>query len=316
MSDKPDVLLVTTDWHPEPLAVMKQRYNVHDWARASDRDALLAEVAPKIRAVATAGGDGCTREVLDQLPLLEIVGNNGVGYDKVDVAYCSGRGVKVTNTPNVLNEAVAELTLGLMTALARNIPAHERHVREGRWPIDGPPAFTRQLSGARAGIIGLGRIGKAIATRLEAMGMSVAYHGRSKQDVPYAYHDTAASLADAVDWLIAILPATPESVGIVSREVLTALGPDGCFVNVGRGALHDEAALIELLESGGLGGAALDVFEKEPEVPEALLRSDKVVLSPHMGSATHVTRIAMGTLVMDNFDAHFAGKPLLTEVTA
>ncbi|MEO0680910.1 MAG: 2-hydroxyacid dehydrogenase [Pseudomonadota bacterium] len=313
---KPDVLLVSPEWHPEALRVLNARYAVHDWAGAPDRDALLAEVGPRIKAVATDGMSGVANAVLDRLPALEIVGNNGVGYDKVDVPYCAARGVKVCNTPGVLNEAVAELTLALMLAHARRVPDYHVYARAGRWAAEGTPPFTAQLSGARAGIIGLGRIGKAIATRCEAMGMSVAYHGRTDQGLAYPYHPTAAGLAAAVDWLITILPATPETTGMINAEVLAALGPQGVYVNVGRGALHDEPALIEALASGRLGGAALDVFADEPNIPAALREAETVTLSPHMGSATHVTRIGMGQLVIDNFDAHFAGEALPTEVTA
>lgn len=312
----PDVLLTTRFWHPEAVARLRAAYTVHDGTTPEALEAAIAAHGERIRAVATDGINGIPSAVLDRLPKVEIVGNNGVGYDKVDVAWCVGRGIKVCNTPGVLNEAVAELTLALMLAHARRIPEYHAYVREGRWEAEGNAPVTAQLSGARAGILGLGRIGRAIATRCEAMGMSVAYHGRTRQDVAYPFHDTAKSLAENVDWLIAILPATPETLGIVSREVLEALGPSGVFVNVGRGPLHDEPALIDLLQSGRLGGAALDVFAQEPHVPEALRRAPNVTLSPHQGSATHVTRIGMGQLIIDNFDAHFAGKPLLTEVTS
>mgnify|MGYP001795505400 CR=1 FL=1 len=314
MTEKPDVLLTTAFWHPEAVRRLEAAYTVHDGTTPEKLEAALAEAGDRIRAVATDGINGTPNAVLDRLPKVEIVGNNGVGYDKVDVGYCAGRNIKVCNTPGVLNEAVAELTLALMLAHARRIPEYHAYVRDGRWEPEGNAPVTMQLSGARAGIIGLGRIGKAIATRCEAMGMSVAYHGRTDQGLAYPFHPTAKRLAENVDWLIAILPATPQTIGMVSREVLEALGPDGVFVNVGRGPLHDEAALIDLLASGKLGGAALDVFAHEPHVPEALRKSDKVTLSPHQGSATHVTRIGMGQLVIDNFDAHFAGEPLLTAV--
>lgn len=317
MTERPDVILTTDFWHPEAVRRLGEAYTVHDATTSDKLAAVLAEAADRIRAVATDGINGIPNSVLEKLPNVEIVGNNGVGYDKVDVAWCNERGIKVCNTPGVLNEAVAELTLALMLAHARRIPEYDAYVREGRWEREGAAPVTLQLAGARAGIIGLGRIGRAIAKRCEAMGMSVAYHNRRPvEDATYAYHPDARSLAENVDWLIAILPATPETLGIVSREVLEALGPDGVFVNVGRGPLHDEAALIDLLQNGKLGGAALDVFAQEPHVPEALRRAPNVTLSPHQGSATHVTRIGMGQLVIDNFDAHFAGQPLLTEVTS
>lgn len=295
-------------------AALEHDYVVHRLWEAPDRAALLAEAGPRIRAVATDGHYGCAPEIMDALPALEIIASYGVGYDAIDIAACRARGVRVTNTPGVLNDAVAELALGLMLALCRRIPQADRHVREGRWPAGGF-GLTAELTGAHAGILGLGRIGKEIARRLQAFKMRVSYHGRHEQPYqPYVYYPDLVTMAREVDWLVVIAPGTVETEGIVSRAVMTALGPEGCLVNVARGSLVDEAAMVDLLQSGGLGGAALDVFAREPEVPEALRAMENVVLSPHQASATRKTRAAMGELVVRNLAAHFAGDPLLTPV--
>jgi len=295
-------------------AALDAAYRVHRYWEADDRAALLAGIGARVRAVATGGHEGCPRAVIEALPKLEMISSFGVGYDAVDVAACREHAVRLTNTPDVLNDAVAEITLGLMIALCRRIPQADMHVRTGRWPEGGYP-LTGELTGARVGILGLGRIGKEIARRCQAFKMRVAYHGRSEQPhEPYEYYADLVSLAGDVDWLVVIAPGTPQTRGIVSRRVLGALGPKGCLVSMARGSLIDQPALVEMLQSGALGGAALDVFEDEPRVPEALLGLDNVVLSPHQGSATVKTRTAMGDLVVANLAEHFAGRPLLTPV--
>jgi lactate dehydrogenase-like 2-hydroxyacid dehydrogenase len=251
---------------------------------------------------------------MDRLPRLEIIANFGVGYDSIDTAAARARNIRVSNTPNVLNDAMAELTIGLMVALARSIPQGDRFVREGRWPRGGF-GLKRELNGKTLGILGLGRIGKEIAVRAQAMKMRVVYHGRRRQaDEPYVYYSDLLDMARDVDWLVVIAPGGADTKGIVSREVLEALGPEGFLVNMARGSLVDEPALVEMLASGALGGAALDVFEDEPNVPAALFGLDNVVLSPHQGSATNQTRNKMGDLVVANLDAHFAGEPLPSAV--
>lgn len=293
---------------------LQSAYRVHRLWEAGDKAALLTSAGPAIRGVATDGHRGCPRPVVEALPKLEIVASYGVGYDAVDIGACRERGVRVTNTPDVLNDAVAELAMGLMIALCRRIPQADVHVREGWW-LEGAYPLTGELTGARAGILGLGRIGKEIARRCQAFKMRVAYHGRSAQPYePYEYYPDLVAMARDVNWLIVIAPGSAGTRGIVSRQVLEALGPKGCLVNVARGSLVDEGALVGMLQSGALGGAALDVFADEPRVPEALLGLDNVVLSPHQGSATVKTRTAMGDLVVRNLAAHFAGDPLLTPV--
>jgi lactate dehydrogenase-like 2-hydroxyacid dehydrogenase len=310
---KPDILQIAP-MQASVTDALHAAYTVHRWWDAPDRAALLAEVGPRLRAVATDGHHGVPADVLAAAPNLEIVASYGVGYDAIDIPACKARGIRVTNTPDVLNDAVAELALGLMLALCRRIPQADAHVRAGRWPSAGF-ALTAELTGAHAGILGLGRIGKEIARRLQAMKMRVSYHGRREQPFePYPWYPDLEAMARDVDWLVVIAPGSAATRGIVSRQVMQALGPKGALVNVARGALVDEPAMVELLASGALGGAALDVFADEPRVPDALLAMPNVVLSPHQGSATHKTRAAMGDLVVRNLAAHFAGDPLLTPV--
>lgn len=290
---------------------LAERYAVHKLHEAADRDAVIAEIAPRVRAIAGGNADAA---LMDRLPRLEIIANFGVGYDTIDTQSARARNVRVTNTPNVLNDAMAELTIGLMVALARRIPQADQYIRQGKWPSGSFP-LQAELSGKTAGILGLGRIGKEIAARCQAMRMRVVYHGRHCQELePFVYYSSLVDMARDCDWLIAIAPGGKATEKIVSREVLEALGPDGRLVSMGRGTSIDEAAIIEMLASGRLGGAALDVFESEPHVPEALFSLDNVVLSPHQGSATHQTRKQMGALLVANLDAHFAGEPLLSAV--
>ncbi|MEO8756147.1 MAG: 2-hydroxyacid dehydrogenase [Devosia sp.] len=292
-------------------AALAERYIVHKLHEAADKDALLAGVRDKVRAIA---GGYVGAELMDRLPKLEIIANFGVGYDSIDTQAARQRNVRVTNTPNVLNDAMAEITIGMMIALARRLPQADQYVRQGKWPAGTFPLQT-ELNGKTLGILGLGRIGKEIALRAQAMRMRVVYHGRRRQsDEPFVYYDSLLDMARDVDWLLAIAPGGKATEKIISRQVLEALGPEGYLVSMGRGTSVDETALIELLQTGKLGGAALDVFENEPHVPAALFALDNVVLSPHQGSATLQTRDKMGALVVANLDAHFAGEPLLSAV--
>jgi len=287
------------------------KYTVHKLHEAADKEALLASLRDRVRGIA---GGNVQAELLDKLPKLEIIANFGVGYDSIDTKAAKARNVRVTNTPNVLNDAVAEITIGLMIALARRIPQAHQFVRDGNWIKGNFPLLT-ELNGKTVGILGLGRIGKEIAVRAQAMKMRVVYYGRHKQhDEPFIYYSDLAEMARDVDWLVIIAPGGKGTEKIVSRQVLEALGPEGYLVNMARGTLVDEAAMVELLQGKKLGGAALDVFEKEPHVPPALLALDNVVLSPHQGSATHQTRNKMGALVVANLDAWFAGEPLISPV--
>ena len=307
----PEEILQTQKLHDRCERALAERFTVHKLHTAEDKDALLREVGSRVRAVAGGNVDAA---LMDRLPGLEIIANFGVGYDSIDTRAARERNIRVTNTPNVLNDAVAELTIGLMIALARRIPQADRFVRDGKWAKVGYRLQT-ELNGKTVGILGLGRIGKEIATRCQAMRMRVVYHGRRRQsDEPYVYYDDLTAMARDCDWLVLIAPGGKGTEKIVSREVLEALGPEGYLVNVARGTLVDEAAMLELLKSWKLGGAALDVFENEPAMDSGFWELDNVVLSPHQGSATHQTRDKMGDLVVANLVAHFDGEPLLSAV--
>jgi lactate dehydrogenase-like 2-hydroxyacid dehydrogenase len=268
-----------------------------------------------VRGIAGGGESKVPRSLMEQLPALEIVSIMGVGYDGVDVPAALQRRVPVTHTPGVLNDEVADLAIGLMLSVARRIPLADRYVRAGRWAKEGPMPLARKVSGARLGIVGLGRIGQAIASRAEAFGMSIAYTGRSaKAELAYTFYPTAQALAAQVDFLIVITPGGAGTRHLINAEVLKALGPEGYLINVARGSVVDEAALVDALQRGVIAGAALDVFEKEPHPSEALWSMENVVLTPHMASGTVQTRHAMAKLAVDNLRAHFAGQALFTPV--
>ena len=311
-SDPIDVLVVAKLW-PPMMEALHGAFRVHDRLHQTD-PAALAAVAPRIRAIAASGESKVPRELIAQLPALEIISVFGVGYDGVDVAAAHERGIAVTNTPDVLNDEVADLAMALVLSISRRIPQADRFVRDGRW-ANGPMPLSRKVSGARLGIVGLGRIGKAIATRAEAFGMEIAYTARSeKADAGHAFHPTAKALAAAVDFLVVITPGGAGTRKLIDADVLRALGKDGYLINVARGSVVDEAALVDALLDGTIAGAALDVFENEPAVPAALLGLDNVVLTPHIGSATWQTRRAMKDLAFGNLQAHFGGRPLLSPV--
>jgi hydroxypyruvate reductase len=311
---KPEVLELI-DVHPGTTARLDEAYVLHRLWAAPERARLIAEAAPRVRAAVTNGIVGMKGDLIEALPALEIIGVFGVGVDAVDLAMASARGVRVTNTPEVLTEGVAELAIALLLALARRIPFNDRFVRAGRWPKEGDPALASSLAGRRLGIVGLGRIGRRVAALAEAFGMVVCYAGpRRKDDVAWRYYGDLVAMAREVDCLMITCKGGAETAGLIGREVIEALGPDGWLINVSRGSVVDEPALVEALLSRRLGAAGLDVFAREPPVPDALLGLDNVVLQPHQGSASEETRSAMGRLVLENLEAHFAGRPLLTPV--
>ena len=285
------------------MTELQARYRCVD----ANEPAALAEV----RAAVGHGGAVVKAELLERLPNLEIVAINGVGYDGVEVEACRSRGVKVTHTPDVLTDDVADLAVALVLMTSRKLVQANRDLHAGQWAA-GAARLAQKASGKRAGIVGLGRIGKAIAHRLTAFSMELAYHGRKAQPVELRYFPDLVEMAEWCDFLIVITPGGPGTRHLINAEVLKALGPKGILINVARGSVVDEAALIAALEAGELGGAGLDVFEHEPEVPAALLNRPELVLLPHVGSATQQTRKAMGQLVLDNLSAHFADEPLKT----
>lgn len=311
---RPEVL-VAAPLMPYLMEALRRDYTVHDRIHQGD-PAALAAAAPGIRAVVANGEAKVPRELIAQLPALEVITVFGVGYDGVDVAAAHERGVPVTNTPDVLNDDVADLAMGLLLSVARRIPQADRFVREGQWP-KGPIALARKVSGGKLGVVGMGRIGQAIAKRADAFGMHISYTSRSpRSDVNYTYYPDAVALATAVDFLIVITPGGAATRGLIDARVLQALGPQGFLINVARGSVVDEQALVHALEQGHIAGAALDVFVAEPNVPDKLREMPQVVLTPHMASGTRETREAMANLVLANLAAHFAGKPLLTRVPA
>jgi lactate dehydrogenase-like 2-hydroxyacid dehydrogenase len=285
-------------------------------APGPDREKALAEWAPDVRGIAVAGHLACDAAMLARFPKLEIVANFGVGYDSIDAKWAGEHGLIVTNTPDVLTDEVADTCLGLLLMTVRELPQSEQWLRAGHWTGKGPYPLTHNtLRGKKIGIFGLGRIGKAIAKRLEGFGVEIAYHNRSQaKDVSYAYHDTLVGLAKAVDILISVAPGGPDTFHLINADVFKALGPQGTFINIGRGSAVDEPALIKALQDGTIYAAGLDVFEHEPKVPAEFMTLDRVVLLPHVGSASHHTRNLMGQLVVDNLRSWFAGKGPITPV--
>jgi lactate dehydrogenase-like 2-hydroxyacid dehydrogenase len=274
----------------------------------------LAEWRPRIRAIALAGHVRADEAYMRQFPSLEIISSFGVGYDHIDAKAAARLGVIATNTPGVLDDEVADTALGLMIMAVRQLPQAERYLRAGNWPKGAYP-LTPSLRGRTVGIVGLGRIGKAIATRVRGFGLDVVYHGRHPQaDVAYRYYPSLVEMAKAADILIIVAPGGPGTRHIVNAEVLEALGPDGVLVNIARGSLVDETALIEALRTGKILAAGLDVYDNEPNVPEALIALPNAVLLPHVGSASVRTRRAMAECVVGNIFAWADGKPPLTPV--
>ena len=313
----PDILILAPSPSAAVNAQLEQQYTCHHaWQQSPDeRHAWLAGRAPAIRAVVTTGALGLNAVDMAMLPALEIVAVNGVGLDGVALDVARQRGIAVTTTPNVLTDDVADLALGLLLASARHIAALDRFVRDGGWERREAVAPASSLRGKTAGIFGFGQIGQAIALRLAAFGVIVRYYqprAIAGSSVPRA--DSLLALAQESDYLIVCAPGTPATRQIIGRTVLDALGPQGTLINIARGALVDEDAMIAALQDGHLGAAGLDVFAHEPDVPAALRALPNVVLTPHVGSLTVETRHAMGQLVVDNLAAHFAGQPLLTPV--
>jgi lactate dehydrogenase-like 2-hydroxyacid dehydrogenase len=281
-----------------------------------DPNLWLAEWAPRIRAIAMTGGHAPVDEAyLRQYPKLEIISSFGVGYDNIDAKAAARLGITVTNTPGVLDDEVADTTLGLMIMTVRQLPQSERYLRAGQWSAKGAYPLSPSLRGRTVGILGLGRIGKAIATRVNAFGLEVVYHGRRAQtDVPYRYYASLVDMAKSVDILIVVAPGGPGTRHIINSEVLEALGPDGVLINVARGSLVDERALIEALRNKTILAAGLDVFDNEPSVPQELIALENAVLLPHVGSASVKTRQAMAECVVSNLFAWADRKPPLTPV--
>lgn len=304
-------ILVAGRVPPNVIVQLEEDFTVHLLEGASDPETLLSSVGHEVRGIATNAVQGVSVELLDALPNLEIIASSGIGSDALQVERAREAGIRVAVTPDVLNEDVADMAIAMMLAVSRKLCQADRAVRAGEW-------FSKlglgyRVSGKRLGILGLGRIGQAIAKRAAAFDMDIAYHQRNRNPgMPYAYMDSVLALAEFSDFLVVIVPGGAATQNMVDREVLDALGPEGTLINVGRGSTVDEPALVQALQEGRIRAAALDVFVDEPNVPEALLAMENVVLAPHYASATVETRLAMGQLVVDNLRAHFSGQPLLT----
>ncbi len=312
---KPDILLMAPypDWD---LVELEARYAVHKIYEAEDRDAFLATHGPNIQAIATRGELGASADLIGKLPQVEIVSVYGVGYDAVDLAACRERGIRVTNTPDVLTNDVADLGVAMMLCHSRGMVGAEGWVKDGSWAAKGLYPLKRRVWGQRAGVLGLGRIGFEVAKRLKGFDMDIAYSDVAEK--PYADGMTfvadPVALAERSDVLFVTLAASAATRHIVSKQVIEALGPEGMLINISRASNIDEDALLDALESGALGSAALDVFEGEPMLNPRFLKLDNVLLQPHHASGTIETRKAMGKLVRDNLAAHFAGEALPTPV--
>lgn len=313
--NKPNVLQLCRypAWDEGPL---DQDYTLHRLFEQPDRAAWIAAHGAQVRAIATNGGLGVDSDLISALPALEVISIYGVGYDRIDLDLCRARGIRVANTPDVLTGDVADLCVGMILALDRGIIGADAWVRSGDWAAKGAYPLQRSVHGRRAGILGLGRIGAAIARRLAGFDMTISYSARAPRDVPdgWAFVPDPVDLARASDILVVALAATPETRHIVGREVIAALGPEGMVANISRAANIDEEALLEALETGALRAAALDVFEDEPRLNPRFAALSNVILQPHAASGTVETRRAMGQMMRDNLAAHFAGRPLVAQV--
>ncbi len=308
---KPDLLQMGAypDWDQIPL---EAAFQVHRYFEAADKPAFLAQVGPRIRAIATRGELGASAQIIAACPQLELISVYGVGYDAVDLAACRARGIRVTNTPDVLTNDVADLAVAMMLAQTRGMLAAEAWARSGDWVAKGGYPLQSRVWGRRAGVLGLGRIGHAVAKRLAGFDMQIAYSSKSRKEVPadWAFIQDPEALAQEVDFLFVTLAASAETRHIVNAAVIKALGPQGMLINVSRAANVDETALLDALETGALRAAALDVFEGEPALNPRFKALPQAFLQPHHGSGTYETRQGMGALLRQNLSAHFAGQPL------
>ncbi len=310
---KPEIIL-TAKGHAGTMATLQSEFTAHNLFDAQNKDAFFEKCAARVRGLATFGPLPVDGKLMDALPKLEIIANFGVGVDAIHLADAKQRNIIVTNTPDVLNECVADTALALILNTLRKLPQSENYLRAGNWASRGPYPLTTSLGGKVLGVLGLGRIGEAIAKRAMACGMTIRYHNRNKKDVPYPYDPDPATLAKNSDVLMVVTPGGSETAKLVNEKVLQALGPEGYLVNIARGSVVDEPVLLRYLQEKKIAGAGLDVFADEPRVPPEFFTLDNAVLFPHVASATVETRKAMGDLQVENLRRHFAGKPVLTRV--
>lgn len=304
-------LLVLSEMREYVQQQLDARFRAHKLYEAPDPDAMIAKIGPSVRAMAAGSHRNVDIDLMEKLPNLEIVSNFGVGYDNVDARSAGTRGIIVTNTPDVLSDEVADTAIGLMINTVRELPQAEQFLRAGKWTSGDYPLTPNTLRKKRLGIAGLGRIGKSIAQRAESFGLSISYYGRSDQKIAYPYFNSLKALAENVDIIISVLPGGAATHKAYNKDVFEALGPQGTFINIGRGSTVDEEALVAALENGTIRSAGLDVFDHEPNVPKALMALPNAVLLPHVGSGSVYTRNAMGQLLVDNLTNWFEnGKPL------
>ena len=310
---KPEIIL-TAKGHAGTMATLQSEFTSHLLSEAPDRNAFLKQHAPNVRGLATFGPMPVDGKLMDALPKLEIIANFGVGVDAINLDDAKKRKIIVTNTPDVLNDCVADTALALILNTLRRMPQSEAYLRAGKWAARGPYPLATSVGGKVLGILGLGRIGEAIAKRAMACGMKIRYHNRNKKDVPYPYDPDPVALAKESDVLMIVTPGGAETAKLVNAKVLDALGPQGYLVNIARGSVVDEPVLLRYLQENRIAGAGLDVFADEPRVPPEFFTLENAVLFPHVGSATIETRKAMGDLQIENLRLHFAGKPVKTRV--
>jgi lactate dehydrogenase-like 2-hydroxyacid dehydrogenase len=296
------------------MAQLEESFTLHRLWKSKDPEATLGEIKDKVQAIVSAYDSPVTARLLSALPNLEIVAHNAVGYDAIDVKAARARDVVVTNTPDVLTDDTADIGIGLTLCVLRRMVEGDIYVRTGQWAKKGDLPLARCLRGKTMGIVGLGRIGKAVAKRAEAFGMKIVYHGPHKKKVAYPHYSSLANMAEICDVLLLACPYNKDTHHLVDARILKVLGKKGVLINIARGKVVNESALVDALEGGVIAGAGLDVFENEPDVPAALCRLDNVVLQPHVGSATHETRNAMAQLVVDNLNAYFEKGEALTAV--
>ena len=310
---KPDII-ITAKGHAATMATLQAEFSAHNLFEASEKNAFFEKCAPKVRGLATFGPMAVDGKIMDALPKLEIIANFGVGVDAINLDDAKQRKIIVTNTPDVLNDCVADCAMALVLNTLRKFPQSEAYLRAGQWVGKGPYPLCTSLGGKVLGVLGLGRIGEAIAKRAASFGMTIRYHNRNKKNIPYPYDKDVVELAKNSDVLVIVTPGGAETAKLVNARVLDALGPEGYLVNVARGSVVDEPVLLKYLQEKKIAGAGLDVFADEPRVPEAFFELDNAVLFPHVASATVETRKAMGDLQVENLHLHFAGKPVKTPV--
>jgi lactate dehydrogenase-like 2-hydroxyacid dehydrogenase len=308
-------IIVTAQGHKGTLERLLNEFTAVKLWEAPDRGAAL-KAAAHVRGLAHFGHGRVDGKLMDALPKLEIVSNFGVGVDQIDLEAAKKRKIIVTNTPDVLNDCVADCAMALVLNTLRKFPQSEAYLRAGYWPTKGPYPLCTSLGGKTMGVLGLGRIGEAIAKRALGFGMKIRYHNRNRKSVPYAYDADLVTLAKNSDVLVVVTPGGVGTAKLVNAKVLDALGPNGYLVNVARGSVVDEAVLLKYLRERKIAGAGLDVFEHEPKVPPEFFALDNAVLFPHVASATVETRQAMGDLQVENLHLHFAGKPVRTPISA